>query len=150
MAKTYLQSISHFSEIVREQLIGWATRTRFEQVPGELSFLRPGFVDLGFENLGLSEEDHKALLLAFVGDGVTVPGTLYKLRYSGEGGATVVEIATGEEPTIPEHWKQGVFVVGAPDRLTWIGKNVRPDHVGDMDIGLYWDARDGWQFCSAP
>jgi hypothetical protein len=51
---------------VREELIKWTTCcTRFEQVPKKLSFLYPGCVDLGFENLGLSVANHKALLLAF-------------------------------------------------------------------------------------
>ena len=59
---------------MREELIKWATRTRFWQVPRELSFLHRRFVDLGFEKLGLSQADHKALLLAFVGEGVAVPG----------------------------------------------------------------------------
>src|SRR5262245_5074201 len=150
MAKTYLESISHFSEAVRAELIKWSTRTRFQQVPAELSFLRPGFVDLGFENLGLSEADHKALLLAFVGDGVAVPGTPYTLRYTGTMMETVVEPATGEEPPLPAHWRQGVLVIDAQDRLTWIGKRVRPDQVGEVALGLYRDAGDGWELCSDP
>jgi hypothetical protein len=147
---TYLQSISHFSEAVRDSLITWSTRTCFPQVPAELSFLRPGFVDLGFENLGLSEADHKALLLAFCGDGVAIAGTPHKLRFSGVGMATVVEPATGQEPSLPAHWKQGLYVVDPQDRLTWIGKRVRPDQVGKVDLGLYRDAGDGWQLRYGP
>ena len=150
MAKTYLESIGHFSELVREGLITWSTRTRFPQVPGELSFLRPGMVDLGFENLGLSEADHKALLLALCGDGVAVPGTQDKLRYTGMATSTVVEPATGTEPPLPAHWKQGLYVVDPQGRLTWIGKRVRPDQVGEVDLGLYRDAGDGWELCSDP
>ena len=150
MAKTYLESIGHFSEGMREELIKWSTRTRFPQVPGELSFLRPGMVDLGFENLGLSEADHKALLLALCGDGVAVPGTPYKLRFTGMAMSTVVEPATGTEPPLPAHWKQGLYVVDPQGRLTWIGKRVRPDQVGEVDLGLYRDAGDGWELCSDP
>jgi hypothetical protein len=84
----------------------------------ELSFLCPGRVDFGFENLGLSEADHKALLLAFVGDGVAVPDTPYKLRYTGMMMATVVEPATGQEPFLPDHWKQAVLVIDRQDRLS--------------------------------
>ena len=54
MARTYLESISHFDEGLREELIKWATRTRFRQVPRELSFLHRCFVDLGFEKAALS------------------------------------------------------------------------------------------------
>ena len=150
MAKTYLESIGHFSEAVQADLIKWSTRTRFPQVPAELSFLRRGFVDLGFEHLGLGDEEHKALLLAFVGDGVAVPGTPYRLRYSGVGMATVVEPATGTEPPLPAHWKQGVLVIDAQDRLTWIGRKVRPDQVGEVDLQLYQDVGDGWQCCADP
>jgi hypothetical protein len=150
MAKTYLESISHFSEAVRQSLIAWSTRTRFPQVPAELSFLRPGFVDLGYENLGLTEADHKALLLAFCGDGVAMPGTPYKLRFSGVGIATVVEPATGQEPSLPDHWRQGVLVIDAQNRLTWIGKRVRPDPIGQVDLDRYQDVGDGWQLRSDP
>jgi hypothetical protein len=150
VVKTYLQSISHFSEAVREELIKWSTRTRFPQAPAELSFLRPGFVDLGIENLGLGEDEHKALLLAVAGDGVAMSGTPYKLRYTGMQMRTVVEPATGQEPSLPAHWRQGVLVIDAQDRLTWIGKRVRPDQVGEVDLGLHRDAGDGWELCSDP
>ena len=150
MAKTYLESISHFDEALREELIKWCIRTRFPQVPAELSFLRPGFVDLGFEYLGLGDEEHKALLLAFCGDGVAVPGTPYKLRFTGMGMSTVVEPATGTEPPLPAHWRQGVLVIDAQNRLTWIGKRVRPEQVGQVDLALYQDAGDGWQLRPDP
>jgi hypothetical protein len=150
MVKTYLETISHFSEAVRESLITWSTRTRFPQVPTELSFLRPGFVDLGFEYLGLGDEEHKALLLAFCGDGVAVPGTPYKLRFTGMAMSTVVEPANGTEPPLPAHWKQGVLVIDAQDRRTWIGKRVRPDQVSQVDLALYKDAGDGWERYSEP
>jgi hypothetical protein len=55
MARTYLESISHFDEGLREELIKWATRTRFWQVPRELSFLHRRFVDLGFEKLAATQ-----------------------------------------------------------------------------------------------
>ena len=150
MKRTYLESISHFSEEMREELIKWSTRTRFPQVPAELSLLRPGFVDLGFENLGLGDEEHKALLLAFCGDGVAVPGTPYKLRFTGMAMSTVVEPATGQEPSLPAHWRQGVLVIDAQDRLTWIGKRVRPDQVGKVNLALYLDTGDGWQLHPDP
>jgi hypothetical protein len=150
MARTYLESIRHFDEGMREELIKWATRTRFRQVPRELSFLRRRFVDLGFEKLGLSDADHKALLLAFVGEGVAVPGTTYKLRFSGVAMSTEVEPATGQEPPLPMHRKQAVLAIDAQDRVTWIGKSVPPDQLGGLDTRIYWDAGDGWELCSGP
>ena len=151
MAKTYLQSVSHFSEGMREEIIEWTTCcTRFERVPKELAFLHLGCVDLGFENLGLSEADLRTLLLAFVGDGVAVPGRPYRLRYSGVGMATVVEPATGQELPLPAHWRQGLYVVDPHDRLTWIGKRVRPEQVGPFHLALYQDVGDAWQLRSDP
>lgn len=143
--KTYLESIGHFSDFCREELINEAPHTRLENVPQELSFLRGGYVDLGFENLGLNDTDRKALSLAFTGTGVKVPNTTYKLRYSGMRGTTVVEPATGDEHSLPADWSQGVFVIDDRDRLTWIGKKVRPDQVGTVNHALYQDKGDGWQ-----
>jgi hypothetical protein len=63
---------------------------------------------------------------------------------------TVVEPATREEPRLPAHWRQGVLVIDPQHRLTWIGKKVRPDQVGKVDLGHYMDAGDGWALCSDP
>lgn len=149
MGKTYLETISHFSEVMREQLIKEATHTRFEQVPLDLAFLRPGLVDLGFERLGLADDDYHALLLAFVGEGAAVPGRPYRLRYTGVAMATAVEPATGTGPSLPAHWKQAVLVVDAQGCVTWIGHGVRLDQLGDVDTGVYWNAGDGWQLIAA-
>ena len=64
--------------------------------------------------------------------------------------ATVVEPATGDERPLPVHWKQGVLVIDAQNRLTWIGKRVRPEQVGQVDLALYQDAGDGWQLRPDP
>jgi hypothetical protein len=34
--------------------------------------------------------------------------------------------------------------------MTWIGKKVRQDQVGKVDLGLYQDAGDGWQLWPEP
>jgi hypothetical protein len=43
-----------------------------------------------------------------------------------------------------------VLVIDAQNRLTWIGKRVRPDPIGQVDLGRYWDAGDGWQLRPDP
>ena len=58
--------------------------------------------------------------------------------------------ATGQETSLPAHWKQGVLVIDAQDRLTWIGKRVRPDQLGEVDLALYQDAGDGLQLRPDP
>jgi hypothetical protein len=52
--------------------------------------------------------------------------------------------ATGQEPPLPAHWMQGLYVVDAQDRLTWIGKRVRPEQVGKVDLALYQDVGEGF------
>jgi hypothetical protein len=64
--------------------------------------------------------------------------------------STVVEPATGTEPPLPPHWKQGLYVVDLQGRVTWIGKRVRPEHVGKVDLALYEDVGDGWQLRPDP
>lgn len=75
-AKTWLDAIDagEFDDATRRMLIHEALQTR---CPGELlgvfQFLAGGFVDLGFESLGLPEVELDAVRLAFVGTGVIVP-----------------------------------------------------------------------------
>jgi hypothetical protein len=123
MTKTYLESIAHFEESVREYMIAYApTHTRIPETPEELRWLR-GWVDLGFKNLGLNSEGLNDVLRAFVHKGVAIPHSPWKLRYAGVKATTVVEPSTGyEEATLPEHWKQAVWVADTTDRPTWIGK----------------------------
>jgi hypothetical protein len=64
--------------------------------------------------------------------------------------STEVEPATGREPPLPAHWKEGVLAIDAQDRVTWIGKRVPPDQLGDLGTGIYRDAGDGWELCSDP
>ena len=93
-------------------LIREAQRTRFPgQLPAGFDFLRGPFVDLGFENLGLAATELDAVMLAFVGAGVRVPGTDCRLRFV-RPVLSVVEPADGTEAaTLPGHWREGVVVV---------------------------------------
>ena len=101
-------------------MVDWA---QFQQVPPEFDFLR-GDVDLGFENLGLSASQQQALIIAFQGPGLAVPGTTYKLRKLPNTTLAVVEPATGQEPVLPAHWKQGVYAL-IGNTFTYVGKRVR-------------------------
>ena len=96
----------------RTMMVREAQRTRF---PGELppgyEFLGGGFVDLGFDRLGLPAAELDAVLLAFVGIGVAVPGTTWRLRFV-RPVLSVVEPTDGNEAaTLPGHWREGVVVV---------------------------------------
>ncbi|MGH7136396.1 MAG: hypothetical protein ACREHD_11695, partial [Pirellulales bacterium] len=98
----------------------WA---EFQQTPPELAFLR-GDVDLGFENLGVNAQQQQSLIVAFQGDGVAVPGTVYRLRKLANSTVAVVEPASGQEPVLPDNWKQGAYTLAGND-FTYIGKKVR-------------------------
>jgi hypothetical protein len=100
-----------------------APHTEFQQVPPDLAFLH-GDVDLGFENLGIAAQQQYALRMAFEGDGVAVPGTGHKLRQLPHSRLAVVEPATGQEPVLPENWKQGAYTM-AGNGFLFVGKRVR-------------------------
>lgn len=97
-----------------------APHAEFQQPPAELAWLR-GDVDLGFENLGIPSQQQQLLKAAFQGNGVAVPGTAYKLRHLPNSTAAVVEPATGQEPVLPDHWKQGAYTL-AGNVFTYVGK----------------------------
>ena len=146
-SRIYLEAIAELPEHIRESLIKDAPHTRFKEVPDpQLSFLLGMDVWLGFENLGLNQADQTALLQAFCGNGVRIPGTSYKLRYHGFVWYTLVEPSNGDEPELPAHWRQVIIVMGDQGVFTWIGKRVRPDQLGaEIDFSLYRDAGDGWE-----
>ena len=97
-------------------LVAEAQRTRFPgDLPAGFEFLRGGFVDLDFETLGLAAAELDALRLAFIGIGLSVPGTEYRLR-NVRPFRSLVEPASGDESVeLPDGWRQCVVVV-APRR----------------------------------
>jgi hypothetical protein len=146
--KTWLEAVNNqeHDQWTKDKLIQEAPHTRFGgSLPPELSFLSGSFVDLGFENLGLSAEKQRTLYLAFSGTGLSVPGTHLKLRHPAPG-QSGVEVADGSEIAfLPKNWKQAVFVMNNDDQFTWIGKLVRQEQVGDFDKSKYREVPDGWE-----
>lgn len=145
--KTWLEAIdsNSFAPWTREMLVREAQRTHFVgSLPAGFEFLRGAIVDVGFERLGMADQELRELRLAFVGAGVVVPGTPYRLRCV-RPARSVVEPADGTEGgTLPAHWRQGVVVLGHHERYTWIGKLVPTDRRGGLDLSVYEDAGDGW------
>ena len=111
---TWLDAIdaNGFDGWTRTTLVAEAQRTRFfGDLPPGFEFLSGGFVDLGFEHLGLAAGELEAVRLAFVGIGVRVPGTDYRLR-NVRPFRTLVEPASGDEPAVlPDRWRQYVVVL---------------------------------------
>ena len=120
---TWLDAIEArgFDGWTRTQMIREAQRTRFPgDLPPGFECLRGPFVDLGFDRLGLAAAELDAVLLAFVGIGVAVPGTPWRLRFA-RPVQSVVEPADGSESaTLPGYWREGVSVTGLDGHSTWV------------------------------
>lgn len=146
LSQIHLENIEHLSPVIQEAIIKEAPHTRMTgPIPAELQFLADpiAMIDFGFENLSVTGDEKKTLGRAFLGMGVHVPGTQLRLRNI-RPFVTVVEPITGEEPTLPIHWKRVVYVVKPGDYFTWIGKDVRPDQTGPVDLRLFEDVGDGY------
>jgi hypothetical protein len=147
--KTWLEAIeADFPDDLwtREALVNEAQRTHFiGSLPPGFEFLRGAFIDLGFENLGLPPEELARVRLAFVGGGLAVLGTSYRLRNQ-RPAHSLVEPANGtEKATLPAHWRQGVLVIANDHRYSWVGKRLALELLSSLDLRDYADAGDGWR-----
>jgi hypothetical protein len=123
----YKDRIKHLPKVIREDIIKEAPHTQIVgDIPDSLSFLRGTFIDLGFENLQLSRDEVRAIYKAFIGNGVEIPGTDTKLRFT-RTGVTAVERGSGDA-VLPSHWADAVLVLNG-DTAVHIGKLVRPDQI---------------------
>lgn len=141
----YLQKIAHLDQVIQEQIIREAPHTTIQShIPIELEFLEGQFVDLGFENMDLPEDQKQAIYRSFVGPGVAIPGTKWKLRYLRTGQTFVEPIGDEQILTLPDNWKQCVLVLDSTGGWAWIGKRVRPDQIGEVDWDRYEEKQDGY------
>jgi hypothetical protein len=142
--KLYTESITHFPKKTQEWLLKEAPHTAFSgAIPEELYFLRARIVDLGFENLGLPEEDRQTLERSFGTHGVRIPNSEYKIRCV-QAPESVIELSVGDEPTLPTHWKQGVVSYDEDFIPIWFGRRVRKEQLGRLDASRYNETPDGW------
>jgi hypothetical protein len=142
---TWLERLdaSRFDDWTKEHMIKEMPHTYFlGALPLALAFLQGRFVDLGFENLGLSAPEYRAIVLAFGGTGVSIPGTQLRMRFAYP--HAVIEPVDGSETaTLPACWKEAVLVVDDQGVPTWVGKKVRPDQTAGFDLQAYQDAGEG-------
>ena len=132
-----------FDAWTREHMISEMPHTFFLGfLPGALMFLQGRFVDLGFENLGLSAQETRAIMLAFGGTGVRIPDTTYRMRFVYPH-ATIESADGSETATLPVWWKEAVLVADDQGIPTWVGKRVRPDQTAGFDLTGYQDAGEG-------
>lgn len=111
-------------------------------LPPFLAFLQGRYVDLGFENLGLSPQELRLVMTAFGGSGVCIPGTQWRMRFAYP--HSTIEPADGSETaTLPAWWKEGVLVLDDQAVPTWIGKRVRADQTTGFNLQGYKDDGEG-------
>lgn len=130
-----------FSDETVESLVREQTRTCFSgELPPDLAFFKGCFVGLGFEHLGLPEEEERKLFWAFATTGVVVPGTHWRLRCFAPL-RSVVELTDGsEKATLPSYWKECVLLLQA-QKVFWVGKRVL--HLACCDLSGYRDVGEG-------
>lgn len=145
MLKTWLERVeaNRFDEWTKERMVNEMPHTFFiGYLPLALAFLQGRFVDLGFENLGLSSQEHRQILLAFGGHGVCIPGTQLRMRFAYPH-AEIEPIDGSETATLPSWWKECVRLTNDQAVPTWVGKRVRPDQTSGFDLQDYKDAGEG-------
>ena len=131
--KLYSESIQSLPDTLKETILKEAPHTRIEgEIPPEWSFLQGSFIDLGFENLQVSQAIKRQILNSFIGNGVAVPNSSYKLRYTRTGITVIEKISSNERLVLlPDDWFEAILVLGDNNEVTYRGSLVRPDQVGE-------------------
>src|ERR1051326_227413 len=126
---TWLERLeaNHFDDWTKERMIKEMPHTYFlGYLPAALAFLQGRFVDLGFENLGLSAPEYRALVLGFGGTGLCIPGTQFRMRFAYP--HAVIESVDGSETaTLPACWKEGVLVIDDQAYVGWKKSSARSE-----------------------
>jgi hypothetical protein len=129
----YDSKLSGLSETLVETIIKEAPHTRLvkSSVPFCFSMLVGSFIDFGFENLPISQQEKMEIGKAFIGSGVRLGDTLYKARYLRTGVSVIEPIETTNVPEIrlPDNWLSAVLVLDDDDTPKWVGSLVRSDQV---------------------
>jgi hypothetical protein len=144
-SKTWLERMeaNRFDEWTKERMINEMPHTYFMgYLPLELSFLQGRFVDLGFENLGLSSQEQRKIMLAFGGMGVCIPGTQLRMRFAYPH-AEIEPIDGSETAILPSWWKECVLVTDGQAIPTWVGKRLRPNQTAGFNLQGYKDVGEG-------
>lgn len=144
-SKTWLDRVraNRFDDWTKDHMVKEMPHTYFVgYLPLALAFLKGRFVDLGFENLGLSSQEQRQIMLAFGGTGVRIPGTQFRMRFAYP--HAEIEPSDGSESaTLPSWWKEGVLVIDDQSVPIWVGKRVRADQTTGFDLQGYKDAGEG-------
>jgi hypothetical protein len=138
---TYLERIAgHYDPATLADIIHSSTDTVIQTrpIPPELSILHNGFTRFHFEYYELPDQELEALYRAWVGRGVRVPGTPYKLR-SHMSLCTLIEPDDGAGPALPPYWRQCLLIRGpAGPQSTFVGKRLVERRWSDAERDECW------------
>lgn len=138
------------NDLIAEAIIKEAPHTTFsDDIPKEFLFLTGRMVDLGFEDLPVSQKEKEAIYVAFAlksdnipNVGVRIPETSYLMRQINQVQAAVQPVAesiTELGPILPTTWKQTVLVLGFKGKPTWLGHLVNERRRSGFDLTNYAD-----------
>jgi hypothetical protein len=143
--KLYTESIAHFPKKTQVLLLREDPRAFVEKpVPTELAFLDGDLLDMCFENLSITAREQWLLHKAIKGTGTCIPHTNYRLRLNVNDRLVVEPVDGTETATLPEHWKQAVYVANVDNTFTWIGNKVRTDQASLEARAKMIETIDGW------
>jgi hypothetical protein len=154
LKQLYLESIAHFPTHTQEFLLQEAPHAFLDHttLPKELAYLGTKtskyILDLGFENLGLNNNEQNKLLHALANHGIKLPELPYHLRTDQRGWLIVEPANNQEEAEFPNHWPQAIYI-DSPEGTTWIGKKVRPDQI-KFNHNNYTETPNGWMLNETP
>ena len=132
--QVYSDRIAKLPQHIQESIMKEAPHTRINgAIPDEWSFLNGAFVDLGFENYMLPQAAKQTIYKGFISDGVAIPNSVYKLRYTRTGVTTIEKRVDGYKvedlPLLPDDWFEAILVLGDNNEIIYQGSLVRPDQV---------------------
>ncbi|MHA2401465.1 MAG: hypothetical protein ACYSYU_00110 [Planctomycetota bacterium] len=129
--QVYSDRIAKLPQYIQESIMKEAPHTRIDgAIPDEWSFLNGAFVDLGFENYMLPQAAKQTIYKGFISDGVAIPNSAYKLRYTRTGVTTIEKRGADENlALLPDDWFEAILVLGDNNEIIYQGSLVRPDQV---------------------
>lgn len=118
-------------------LLEWPHQ-KVQTVESQFLFMHNCFIDLGFENKGISK-----LYVPLTMGGLKIPGIDYMMFLDRNG---VLRITKGGHslPHLPFDWFSVTYGVKG-NRYHWIGPEVRQDQIGDITQEQLQNARENYE-----
>ncbi len=147
LSRLYTESIARHPQDIQAELL--SEDPHFSKLTNETKhfdiFTGGDLADLGFEHLGLNQNERAMLRGALYHTGVRIPRIQMKLRVSEFKMYLITEQSDGAElATLPPDWRKGVIVIDNADRYLWLGKAIKEFQGLSLDPTKYEEHEDGW------